>query len=65
MDPENIRHRISELQLEHRSLDQMIATITRQTHFNELQLRRLKKRKLQIKDSIVQLQMMLVPDIPA
>jgi hypothetical protein len=65
MDSENIRNRISELQREHRSLDQMIAMITQQTHFNELQLRRLKKRKLQIKDTIVQLQMMLVPDIPA
>jgi len=65
MDPETIRRRISELQLEHRSLDQMIEAITKQTHFDELQLRRLKKRKLQIKDGIVQMQMMLVPDIPA
>jgi len=65
MDPESIRRRISELQREHRSLDLTIAMITQQTHFNELQLRRLKKRKLQIKDTIVQLQMMLVPDIPA
>ncbi|MFZ9466055.1 MAG: YdcH family protein, partial [Burkholderiaceae bacterium] len=39
--------------------------IAEQTHFDELQLRRLKKRKLQIKDSIVQLQIMLVPDVPA
>ena len=31
----------------------------------ELQLRRLKKRKLQIKDSILLLQMQLVPDVPA
>lgn len=43
----------------------MIEAITKQTHFDELQLRRLKKRKLQIKDGIVQMQMMLVPDIPA
>jgi len=65
MDPESIRQRITELQREHRGLDQMIETITEQTHFDELRLRRLKKRKLQIKDSIVHLQMMLVPDIPA
>ncbi|NCZ75745.1 MAG: DUF465 domain-containing protein [Betaproteobacteria bacterium] len=43
----------------------MIEAISEQTHFDELQLRRLKKRKLQIKDSIFQLQMMLVPDVPA
>jgi hypothetical protein len=65
MDHEMIAHRIRELQLEHRGLDAMIETIREQTHFDELQLRRLKKRKLQIKDSIVQLQMMLVPDVPA
>ncbi len=34
------------------------------TH-DELQLRRLKKKKLQIKDQILQLQIQLVPDIPA
>lgn len=65
MDIEMISHRIKELQLEHRGLDAMIDTISAQTHFDELQLRRLKKRKLQIKDSIAQLQMMLVPDVPA
>ena len=65
MDPETIAHRIQELQLEHRGLDAMIEAISQQTHFDELQLRRLKKRKLQIKDSIFQLQMMLVPDVPA
>jgi len=65
MDIETISHRIRELQLEHRALDSMIDAISAQTHFDELQLRRLKKRKLQIKDIIAQLQMMLVPDVPA
>ena len=65
MDFEAITNRIRELQLEHRGLDAMIESIAEQTHFDELQLRRLKKRKLQIKDSIVQLQIMLVPDVPA
>jgi hypothetical protein len=36
-----------------------------QSGMDELRLRRLKKRKLQIKDTIVQLEMQLVPDIPA
>ena len=43
----------------------MIEAIGQQTRFDELQLRRLKKRKLQIKDSITLLQMQLMPDLPA
>jgi hypothetical protein len=64
-DPEAIRRRIAELQLEHRGLDAMIEAIGQQGRFDELQLRRLKKRKLQIKDSITLLQMQLFPDQPA
>lgn len=60
-----IRQRIAELQLEHRGLDAMIAAVGQQTRFDELQLRRLKKRKLRIKDTIILLQMQLVPDEPA
>ena len=51
-DEESIKRRIAELQLEHRGLDAMIAAIGEQPRFDELQLRRLKKRKLQIKDSM-------------
>jgi hypothetical protein len=65
MDPEEIKRRIVELQVEHRDLDDAIARLADQPGVDELTLRRLKKRKLQIKDSIVQLQMKLVPDIPA
>lgn len=64
-DVETIKRRIAELQLEHRGLDAMIDAIGQQPRFDELQLRRLKKRKLQIKDSITLLQMQLVPDVPA
>ena len=64
-DVEAIKRRIAELQLEHRGLDAMIDAIGQQTRFDELQLRRLKKRKLQIKDSILLLEMQLVPDVPA
>lgn len=60
-----IRQRIAELQLEHRGLDAMISAIGEQPRFDELQLRRLKKRKLRIKDAITLLQMQLVPDEPA
>jgi hypothetical protein len=53
------------LQVEHRDLDDAIARLVDQSSIDDLTLRRLKKRKLQIKDTIVQLQMQLVPDIPA
>lgn len=62
---DTIRQRITELQLEHRGLDAMIAAMGDQPRFDELQLRRLKKRKLRIKDAITLLQMQLVPDEPA
>ena len=64
-DEESIKRRIAELQLEHRALDAMIEAIGQQSRFDELQLRRLKKRKLQIKDVILLLEMQLVPDVPA
>ena len=65
MDSEEIKRRIVELQVEHRDLDDAIARLVDQHGIDDLTLRRLKKRKLQIKDTIVQLQMQLVPDIPA
>ena len=64
-DPENIKRRIVDLQLEHRDLDEVIAKLIDSADYDELQLRRLKKRKLQIKDMMVLLQMQLTPDIPA
>lgn len=65
MNQEEIRRRIIELQVEHRDLDQIIARLSGEAVHDELQLRRLKKRKLQIKDQVTQLQIRLEPDIPA
>lgn len=65
MDIEDIKRRLIELQIEHRDLDAAIDRLGSQSGVDELQLRRLKKRKLLIKDSMVQLEMLLVPDIPA
>jgi len=65
MEDEAIQRRIIELQVEHRDLDDVIDRLTALTARDELQLRRLKKKKLQIKDQILQLQIRLVPDIPA
>ena len=60
-----LHRRISELQVEHRDLDVVIAMLSLQPSPDELRLRRLKKRKLQIKDTIALLQMQQTPDIPA
>lgn len=65
MDKKDIRRRIVELQVEHRDLDQIISTLIAQPGYDQLQIRRMKKRKLQIKDSIILLQMQLEPDILA
>jgi hypothetical protein len=62
---DQIRHRICELEVEHRDLDAVIEALMKDAAHDELQLRRLKKRKLQLKDYISLLKMQLSPDIPA
>lgn len=64
-DPDIIKKRIAELQLEHGDLDAAIGSLVSQGTMDDLRVRRMKKRKLQIKDAIVLLQMQLTPDIPA
>jgi hypothetical protein len=65
MELDDIKRRIIELQVEHRDLDEAIERLAQQPGVDELALRRMKKRKLQIKDSVRLLEMRLVPDIPA
>ena len=66
MNPaDDIQRRIIELEVEHRDLDAVIETLINDMRHEEMQLRRLKKRKLQLKDHITMLRMQLVPDIPA
>lgn len=65
MDAEQVRSRVIELEIEHRDLDAAIALLAESPTADALQLQRMKKRKLQLKDHILQLKMQLVPDIPA
>jgi hypothetical protein len=60
-----IQKRITMLTVEHRDLDVVIEALIVAGHADQLQLQRLKKRKLQLKDHIKLLQMQLIPDIPA
>ena len=61
----DLRSLLFELQVEHRDLDLVIAHLTDNPPPDELLVRRLKKRKLALKDKIMLLEAMLVPDIPA
>ena len=60
-----IAARIAVLETEHQDLDDVIARLAEHPSQDQLQLRRLKKRKLVLKDSISRLKILLVPDIPA
>ncbi len=57
--------KLHQLKLEHSDLDQIIALLQEQTVVDQLQLRRLKKRKLLIKDIITRLESKLIPDLDA
>ena len=64
-DIESIRRRLHELNLEHRDLDDIIGRLAHTPGQDQLQLQRMKKRKLLLKDQIRHLERQLTPDIPA
>ena len=64
-DPSEIARKLIELKVEHRDLDAVIEQLVGDTKTDELQLRRLKKRKLRIKDMIAFLESKLIPDLDA
>jgi hypothetical protein len=62
---ELLRNKITDLQVEHDDLDDVIARMEETAVFDDLQLRRLKKRKLYLKDHITYLERQLTQNIPA
>ena len=60
-----IKRRVVELKLEHHDLDLSIQRLADDPHVDELALKRMKKRKLQLKDLIAKLQSELIPDLDA
>ncbi len=60
-----IAQRVIELRQEHRDLDVAIARLQSDIEADELAVKRLKKRTLQLKDSIARLESALIPDEPA
>ncbi|MHA1565963.1 MAG: YdcH family protein [Alphaproteobacteria bacterium] len=66
VDKQALLNKLEELKAEHRDLDDVIAGLqTEQAYDHQLQRRRLKKRKLQLKDEITQIESELLPDIIA
>ena len=61
----SLDEKIEKLRSEHRALDDELKTISADPLIDDLQLQRLKKRKLFLKDSILHLESRLVPDITA
>jgi hypothetical protein len=65
IDQQQLNEKLALLRAEHRDLDDVIARLMERPPFDQLQLQRLKKRKLALKDEILKLENMLVPDIIA
>lgn len=66
-EPDNfqLRQRLEQLLSEHRDLDDVIAHLADSRPYDQLQIQRLKKRKLRLKDEIGKLEDALLPDIIA
>ena len=64
-NPAKIAQKLAELRVEHRDLDEAINHLSEDAWLDQLQLRRMKKRKLKLKDWISQLESQLIPDLDA
>ena len=67
VDTETFREieRLRQLRIEHRDLDDEINRLQLDLYVDQVQLRRLKKRKLLLKDQIARLESLLIPDLNA
>jgi hypothetical protein len=64
-ETEAIKKRLAQLKREHRRLDAKIARLAKATSFDQVEIQRLKKRKLGLKDRILKIENDLLPDIIA
>lgn len=60
-----LKEKLATLKSEHRDLDDVIARLSEHAPYDQLQMQRLKKRKLSLKDQIIQIESRLLPDIIA
>ena len=61
----NLELQLLELRSEHRDLDSEIHKMIETQHPDQLHIKRLKKRKLRLKDSITRIESFLIPDLDA
>jgi hypothetical protein len=64
-EQDETRAKLAEVETEHRDLDDVIQRLSQEIYVDQLQLRRLKKRKLLLKDMIEKLRSQLIPDLDA
>jgi len=64
-DNASLQERLEGLRTEHRDLDRVISEVADSPSFDRLTLQRLKRRKLELKDKIMRLESLLLPDIIA
>jgi hypothetical protein len=64
-DQDELKDRVERLVTLHRDLDAAITALVERRPFDQLQIQRLKKRKLRVKDEIQRLNSGLLPDIIA
>jgi hypothetical protein len=57
--------KLRQLRIEHRDLDEIITRLSMDIHVDEIQIKRLKKRKLMLKDQIERYGSSLIPDLNA
>lgn len=62
---QELKEKLYQLSLEHRDLDDVIERLYEAAYVDQLQIGRIKRRKLQIKDSISRIESQLIPDLNA
>jgi hypothetical protein len=62
VNAETLRDRILQLESEHSGLDRLIDRMSEEPGIDDLEIQRLKKRKLKVKDTIILLQLQLEPE---
>ena len=65
VDTDALRLRLEQLKTEHRDLNDAILRVTESANYNQLQVKRLKKRKVVLRDQIAKLKSQILPDIIA
>ena len=65
LDEEQEREKLKQLRIEHRQLDEQIIACSEGRQADQFEIRRLKKRKLALKDAIIKLESQIIPDLNA